>query len=654
MKNGSMSKQQKLELSDWREKILGRILIIGLSLGGVAFVPGAVMAFQDENLAIFILNTVVWLLAAAVFVSRKIRYEIRAVVTLTLIFAIGVYIIFFYGFLSGGPFCLFAFAVTAGLFMGVRTALAALLINAMTLMVFGWLAASGLWGQNLLFFPSLLRGGVAWSTYMLMNAMVAVSVAVMVRGMAELAEKEKVSHNRALDKQKALHESEAKFKFLTESTTDIIWMLDKDLKTTYVSPSVESVLGFTPEERKAQIPEKMVTPESWEQIAGAFAEQHPLDGRSDTDTSRVNYIEVEYYHKNGSTVWMENSVKAIRDKTGSLTGVYGVSRDITERRQMEESLRLSEQRFRSLFSNMNDGVAVYAAENEGEDFTFIDFNKAGEKIDDISKETLVGRTLREMFPGVEEFGLLDVLKRVWTTGNPEHHPTAMYRDKRINGYRENFVYKLSTGELVSIYSDEGLRHSHDQFQSLVANIPGVTYRCRLDKNWTMMFMSTKTEQLTGYPETDFIDNYLRSYASVIHPDDTETVEKAVCKSIKSGTPWEIEYRILRKDGSERWVYEKGSGITDKDGQIQFLDGFILDITERKRTERDLHETHSLLTGIIAQSPIPMVVASSDGELTIFNQAVNEQLGLDEESEIRPGVNLSEMHPPWKDYGVDGK
>ncbi len=104
---------------------------------------------------------------------------------------------------------------------------------------------------------------------------------------------------------------------------------------------------------------------------------------------------------------------------------------IVEGKQAHEALWESEKRFHELFSNMSNGVAVYKAVNDGEDFIFVDFNKAGERIDNFKKETLIGKSLLEVYPGVKEFGLFDVLQRVWSTGNSEHHPVKLYKDGRI-------------------------------------------------------------------------------------------------------------------------------------------------------------------------------------------------------------------------------
>ncbi len=111
---------------------------------------------------------------------------------------------------------------------------------------------------------------------------------------------------------------------------------------------------------------------------------------------------------------------------------------------------------------MNDGVAVYKAVNDGEDFVFLDFNKSAENMDNIKRDALIGKSIFEIFPGVKTFCLPDILRNVWKTGRSEHFPMSFYKDERVSGWRENFVYKLPTGEVVAIYSDQTKRKQAEE------------------------------------------------------------------------------------------------------------------------------------------------------------------------------------------------
>ena len=128
-------------------------------------------------------------------------------------------------------------------------------------------------------------------------------------------------------------------------------------------------------------------------------------------------------------------------------------RNIDALRVVEEALEKSEARYRELFSKMSNGVAVFEARNDGKDFVFIDFNRAAERIEHLKKENVLGRNFTEVVPSVEKYGLLDTFKRVLKTGKPEYHPVAIYKDGVLQLCKENYVYRLPSGEIVDVYDD---------------------------------------------------------------------------------------------------------------------------------------------------------------------------------------------------------
>ena len=139
-------------------------------------------------------------------------------------------------------------------------------------------------------------------------------------------------------------------------------------------------------------------------------------------------------------------------------------------------------------------------------------------------------------------------------------------------------------------AEEALRESEEKYRTLIENIPGVSYRCLYDEHWTMEFISEEIEILSGYPASDFLQNTVRSWASIIHPEGKQAVEEHAIEQIEKKEPYSLEYRIICSDGEIHWVYEKGQGVFDEHGQVKFLDGVIVDITERKQTEKALENS----------------------------------------------------------------
>jgi len=147
-----------------------------------------------------------------------------------------------------------------------------------------------------------------------------------------------------------------------------------------------------------------------------------------------------------------------------------------------------------------------------------------------------------------------------------------------------------------------LQESEGRFRSLVSNIPGIVYRCANDSNWTMLFISSEIDIISDYPASDFINNAVRSYASIIHPEDRDLVDRAVQKGVKEKAAYSMEYRICRADGSIRWVHEKGQGVFGPNGNLLWLDGVILDITDQMRAEAALRESENRLREITTHIP----------------------------------------------------
>ena len=133
-----------------------------------------------------------------------------------------------------------------------------------------------------------------------------------------------------------------------------------------------------------------------------------------------------------------------------------------------------------------------------------------------------------------------------------------------------------------------LRANEAMLRSLVDSIPGAIYRCACDGDWTMEWLSNEIEEITGYPAADFIDSAVRTFASIEHPDDHEYVARSVMESVDSGRPFALEYRLVHRDGSVRWVLERGQAQQSGDGRW-WLDGAIFDITARRAAEQALRE-----------------------------------------------------------------
>lgn len=196
--------------------------------------------------------------------------------------------------------------------------------------------------------------------------------------------------------------------------------------------------------------------------------------------------------------------------------------------------------------------------------------------------------------------LMSQQQRIGTLCIISREPRQLTRNERQMLHEFADAIEQEITDRLQEQADKELQASQNQYQNLVLNIPGITYRCKADDSWTMLFMSASIDPLTGYPASDFINNAVRSYASVIHPDDRSWLEQAVMQAIAGQKSWVLQYRVLHRDGHICWVEERGQATFDDDGQLSYLDGFILDINEEKKLKRQLITLTSQLPGVVYQ------------------------------------------------------
>jgi len=244
--------------------------------------------------------------------------------------------------------------------------------------------------------------------------------------------------------EKQLNISELKFRRLFETAQDGTLLLDaKTSVITDVNPFLLKLLGYTQDE--------VIGRKLWE--IGPFKDIK-ASKESFKELQKKKYIRYE-------NLPLQTKSRDIR-YVEFVSNVYQVGekkviqcniRDITDPKILADALYENEARFRELFNRMSSCVAVYEAVENGRDFIFKDFNAAAERVEKTPRQKVLGRKVTEVFPDIREMSLLTTLRRVWKTGKAQSHPVSIYKDNHIFGWRENFIYKLPSGEIVAIYED---------------------------------------------------------------------------------------------------------------------------------------------------------------------------------------------------------
>lgn len=292
-------------------------------------------------------------------------------------------------------------------------------------------------------------------------------------------------------------------------------------------------------------------------------------------------------------------------KTDLVRLPLAVSRELQEIEQIREkedigrALRASEQKYRHLIENSHD--IIYTLNAEGI-FTFVSpawtFH-LGNSVKDVLGQSF------ERFVHPDDIAYCkNVLKQALKTGEHQtgieyrvHHSDGSWRWHKTNAMPlidENGAIigiEGSASDITAYKLEEKARKEREREQStLMNNLQGMVYYCLNDANWTMKFVSEGATELTGYTPDEMIDNQVVAYNDLIHPDDQEPVNQAVQRGLEAREPYSIEYRIITKSGALKYVWERGQGTYTPEGQFYRLEGFIMDVTERKQAQDALQES----------------------------------------------------------------
>lgn len=161
-----------------------------------------------------------------------------------------------------------------------------------------------------------------------------------------------------------------------------------------------------------------------------------------------------------------------------------------------------------------------------------------------------------------------------------------------------------------------LEKHKQQTESLIHNLPGMVYRCLNDENYTFTYVNEGSLKLTGYSPREFMNDKLTHYGNLIHEKYRDEVFNKIDASIASKSAFEVEYQIVDRKGQTRWVWERGRPVFDDNGNVEYIEGYIEDISERKSVERDLIK----FTRAVEQNMSSIVLTDIKGNIEYANQA----------------------------------
>ncbi len=343
----------------------------------------------------------------------------------------------------------------------------------------------------------------------------------------------------------------------------------------------------------------------------------------------------------GAHLW--GTASPLFDAAGKRAGAIEVIRDISDRKKTEMALQESETRFRDLFNNMSAGVAVYIPTPDGEDFIIRDVNHAVETIDHVRKDEITGRRLLEVFPGVRQFGLFDVLRRVAKTGVAESFPVSLYQDNRISGWRDNYVYRLQSGEVVALYEDvtekkqaeednarllTTVKEDKEKLSVLLNSIVDEVWFTDLNHHFVLANPRALNEFRLDPAQSTTVET-LAAGLEIRRPDGTpRPVEEAPPLRAIAGEVLHGMEEIVRTPATGELRYRQVSAapVRGPDGSIIGSVSVARDITGQKQAEDNLRESEEKAKSLMNVPIMGAFIIDREGMLLDVNETVLKGYG----------------------------
>lgn len=430
--------------------------------------------------------------------------------------------------------------------------------------------------------------------------------------------------------QNVLRESEKKYRLIAENTGDVISVYNLNLKPRYVSPSIINLRGYTADEAMNQQLEEILTPQSLKTVRQVLAHYLELEKDRNKEPDRSVLLELEEYHKDGHTIWVELGASLIRDKDLQLTGILTVTRDITQRKKSELQLIESEHRFRSLAESSPDNIMQYDQEGR-----LVYINSKTESTIGIDFRSLIGKIPEEHPYAEATKGYREKLKKVIKTGKPDeielevpntkgemrtHH--ICFATERNN--KGQITGALSIGRDITErkrIENELRKFSHAVEQSPVSIVIA-------DVEGNVEFINTTFTEITGYTYADVLGQHTRIFKS---GETSEEEYRQLWKTISSGRVWRGEFQNRKKDGELFWEQASIAPVKDTDNIITHYVAVKEDITEQKKLEEQLRQSQKMdavgqLAGGVAHDFNNMLgVIIGHTELILAKETMNDSL-----------------------------
>ncbi|MBU0460980.1 MAG: PAS domain S-box protein, partial [Nanoarchaeota archaeon] len=436
----------------------------------------------------------------------------------------------------------------------------------------------------------------------------------------------------------ALKDSEEKYRSLVENANEVI-LIAQDRKLKYVNPKAEEIIGYTPEQLKSKSFVDFIHPDDRRMVMGRYIRR--LMGFKVPSVYAFRVI-----HKNGTVKWCQISAVAI--KWGGRPATLNFMTDITERKEAEDALKDSEQRYKSIFESSPEAIGLLDTKGK-----LIDFNENVFKIVGYRREEMIGKNILSL-PFMTREGKLKAIKLLYKRLKGEDIPPyeLEFRHKdgsKIIGLVHATPLKDAKGKVVADLTlitditkfketENALRESEERYANIIRQTGSLIYD--YDVISGDIFWGGTIEQLSGFPPKEFASVNIKKWAQMIHPDDRKEAIRLLDEARKKKKPYVAEYRFRKKDGSYFYARDRGSYLYDKKGKPYRMLGLVMDITAEKTAQRALQESELKYRTLTENALDGVLIIDFKGKVLFANQALADMLGFRSPEE---GIGLNTLN-----------
>lgn len=413
--------------------------------------------------------------------------------------------------------------------------------------------------------------------------------------------------------------SEKKFRALIDNSYDVITMLDENLKVIYRSPSATRITGITNEETLGMDGMTFIHPDDKDSVSVVMQELLKMPGKSLKITFR-------YRCRDGSYIWVEGNCTNLLLVSEVKAIVFNL-KDITRMISAQEEIIASEERYRLALENMIEGVQII-----GFDWRYKYVNKALADQVHTTKDQLIGATLMETFPGIEETELYGYIRRCFKDRTPVQLESRfvlpdknfIWAELSIQPVPEG-VFILSVDITEKVRASEELKGEQQKLESIAASSPGLIYSFQMkpDRSLNFPYASNAFEDIFGYGH-ELIKKDISQLLNATVLEDRQLFLDSMMASARDMKPWKLEFRYHHPVKGLIWL--EGSSIPSKDpeGGTTWY-GIIMDVTERRRIQEKVIEQSARLRTLSDNLPGVMIyqVAGEPFDKRHFTYVSNE-------------------------------